>query len=367
MKFRILQLGLGLGIMAMLVLMLLRVVDVQEVAAALRRADLRLVPAAVGTHVSAMWLRSMLWRRLLPSRPATRTLFQISVVGFAANYLMPVRLGELVRVYLVKKWCREESGPVLASLVAERTFDGLTVSAVLLVSLLFVPAPAYVLALGLTLAAVFTGLAGAIALARWRADCLISVARRATRPLPVSLASRLMHITHGFATNVGQFGGWRAVPVLIALAVSGWLAQFAVFYLIMYAFPLTASMPQALLDGSVANFATLLPSAPGSVGAFDAALVQLLVDIQGATLENAAAYALLVHSVIVLPIVTLGGLFVWRTNVSVRHLLTSAAASAASTTSQRSLNANGRRQRQTANHSREGLRPRAQTTELPTR
>src|SRR5262249_18168710 len=52
----------------------------------------------------------------------------------------------------------------------------------------------------------------------------------------------------------------------------------------------------------------------------DAALINLLQDIQGASLENAAAYALLVHSAVVLPIVLLGLAFVWRANLSVRHL-----------------------------------------------
>src|SRR5256885_5493099 len=98
----------------------------------------------------------------------------------------------------------------------------------------------------------------------------------------------------------------RALPVLFGLAVLGWFCQFAVFYVLMYAFPLVPSVPLALLAGSIANFATLLPSAPGSVGAFDASIIKLLLDVQNVGGHTAAAYALLVHGVIVVPIVLMG-------------------------------------------------------------
>jgi uncharacterized protein (TIRG00374 family) len=365
MKMRILQLGLGLLLTGILAFMLFRVVDVREIGAVLARADWRLIPLAMGIHVAAMWVRSLLWRRLLPSRPATHTLFQISVVGFAVNYVMPLRIGELVRLFLVKKWCRDDSGPVLASLVGERIFDGLTVSAILLLAVLFVPAPGYVVGFGLMLGAMFAGLAAIMVLARWRADLVVGLASFLARPLTKSLQSRVINLTHGFATNLGQFGGWRAVPGLIALAVSGWLAQFAVFYVMMFALPLHASIPEALLDGSMANFATLLPSAPGAVGAFDAALINLLVDIQGAPVENAAAYALLVHSVVVLPIVTLGWIFLSRSDLSLRLMLTPSRTPAPSTTSQHMLNVNGRTHRQNTRHVSDGLHTRRQTGELP--
>jgi uncharacterized protein (TIRG00374 family) len=370
MKMCLLHVSLGLGITTLLLVLLLRIVDVRDIVSAFGRADLRLVPIAISMHIGAMWLRSLVWRRLLPSRPSTRTLFQISIVGFAVNYLMPVRIGELVRVYLVKRWCKDESGPILASLVAERVLDGLTVSSILLVALLFVPAPAYVVALGITIAAAFAALGLILALVSWRTDVVVALAGLGVRPLPPSLRPRLIHLAHGFAGNLGQLGGWRSVPPLVVLVFSGWLAQFAVFYVLMFAFPLTASLPEAMLDGSIANFATLLPSAPGAVGAFDAALINLLMDIQGASVENAAAYALLVHAVLILPIVALGGLILWRTDLSLRQLVwptRKAASTTASTVSQLLLNGNGFVERQNANHVVDGHIARRHSGELQTR
>ena len=58
-----------------------------------------------------------------------------------------------------------------------------------------------------------------------------------------------------------------------------------------------------------------LPSAPGNVGTFDAAIVKLITDIQGVSLAHATAYALVLHTVVVVPIVILGGVVLWRSNL----------------------------------------------------
>lgn len=321
MKTRLLQLSLGLASTAVLALLLLRMLDVAAVVAAVTAADARLLGLGMAVHVAAMWVRSLVWRGLLPPRASTATLFRVSMVGFAVNYLMPVRIGELVRLYLVRRWCNVDSGAILASLVAERVLDGVAVSAILLAALLFVPVPGYVLAFGVAIASIFAALAAGLAIATWRASALVRLAAIAARPLPRRPRAGLVQVAEGFARNLQQVGHLRALAGLLALASLGWLCQLVVFYLVMLAVRLPASVPLALMGGSLANFATLLPSGPGAAGPFDAALIKLLVDVQQASIEHATAYALLVHSVVVVPIVVLGGLIVWRSDLPLGQLV----------------------------------------------
>jgi uncharacterized protein (TIRG00374 family) len=316
MKRTLIQLSLGLAISAALVVLLLRIVDLGAVLSAVVVADPRPIMVAVGVYLLAMWIRSLLWRRLLPAADSTRTLFRVSIVGFAVNYLMPLRVGEIARAFLLKNWCGLPYGTTLASMVAERVLDGLAVGGILLVALLFVPAPGYVLVLGLGVAAIFGGLATLLLLASWRVGFVLSVSRRIARQVPVRMRTRVERLGRGFIAGLEPLRDRRALPGLAALAVLGWLCQFAVFYILMLAFPIPASFPMALVGGGVANFATLLPSAPGYVGTFDAALIKLLVDLQGVKLESAAAYALVVHTVLVVPIVLLAAVVLWRANLS---------------------------------------------------
>jgi uncharacterized protein (TIRG00374 family) len=275
----------------------------------------------VAIYLLAMCVRSVLWQRLLPTARSTATLFRVIILGFAVSYLLPLRIGELARAALMKRWCGIDYGTTLASLVAERVLDGLCVSGLLLVALAFVPAPPYVSVLAMALAAIFGGIATLLMVASWRLQGLLALAAFVGGPLPRRPRDIVQNLTHGFAHGLEPLRKWRALPGLVLLSLVGWLCQFTVFYLLMLAFRVPASVPTALLDGGVANFATLLPSAPGFVGTFDATLIKLLMDIQGVSVENATAYVLAVHSVLVVPIIVLAAALLWRTDLSLIHLM----------------------------------------------
>jgi uncharacterized protein (TIRG00374 family) len=321
MNKRYLQLTVGLFTSAAMLFLLLHVVDARAVVAAVELANPRLVVVATGLYFVAMCVRSLVWRRLLPAADSTVTLLRVTIVGFAVNYIMPIRIGEFARAYLVVRWCGIDYGTTFASLVAERTLDGLAVGLILLVGLLFIPTPMYVLVLGLTVAVLFTSLAMILIIASWRKDGTVALVSRLASFLPSKLGARLVHLSASFTVGLDPLRDWRALPALAGLAIVGWLLQFGVFYLLMLAFPLAASLPMAVVSGGVANFATLLPSAPGFVGTFDAALIKLLMDVQGAPPEFAAAYALVVHTVLVVPIVLVAMVILWRSNLSFTDVL----------------------------------------------
>jgi hypothetical protein len=105
--------------------------------------------AFIPTVVAMQWFRSVRWRFLLRSIvdvPKTR-LFALSSVGMAAVLLLPFRLGELVRPYLIRTPSdRRAHGEraltmtaATTSIVAERIFDGLFLSIMLAVTLVALP------------------------------------------------------------------------------------------------------------------------------------------------------------------------------------------------------------------------------------
>jgi len=110
----------------------------------------------------------------------------------------------------------------------------------------------------------------------------------------------------------------RTLAVLLALSLAAWLPELGVFYVLMLAFPMPASLPVAMLGGSVSNFATLIPSSPGYVGTFDGALVKVVSDVLGNTLMSSiAAYAVLVHLALLVPVTAAGAVIMWRSDTSV--------------------------------------------------
>ena len=103
----------------------------------------------VPTVAGMWWFRSVRWRFLLRSMvdvPKLR-LFAISSAGFAAILLLPFRIGELARPYMLRTRPEDvrPGKPVLTmtaattSVVAERVIDGLFISLVLALVLILVP------------------------------------------------------------------------------------------------------------------------------------------------------------------------------------------------------------------------------------
>jgi uncharacterized protein (TIRG00374 family) len=321
MKRRLLQLTLGLAISAGVILVLLQKTDVAAVSQAIGAADARLIGVAVAVYLFAMCIRTVVWGRLLSARVPRTTLFQIVIVGFAINFVMPLRVGEIARAYLLKHWSGVDYGTSAASIISERVLDGVAVGSIILITLMFVPAPAYIFVLGVSVAGGFAVLMACLVVASTRGASLLAVTSALAARVPRRFAAGVDRLGRGFAAGLQPLRNWRALPGLLALSMAGWICQFLVFYLVMLALSMPASLPVALIGGGIAQFATLLPSAPGFVGTFDAVVMNVVMDFLDVSLDTAAAYAVVVHTIVVVPMVVLGALVLWRANLSVGHVI----------------------------------------------
>src|SRR5690606_31179636 len=85
----------------------------------------------------ALWVRALRWRIVL--RPAVEMgqaeATSTVVIGYAANNVLPVRAGEVVRAVLVQRRHGASRLTVLGTIVVERVFDGLVLAAFLAVTI----------------------------------------------------------------------------------------------------------------------------------------------------------------------------------------------------------------------------------------
>ena len=242
------------------------------------------------------------------------------MVGFTVNNLLPLRMGEIARAYLLSRWCRVEYGATIASLVVERVLDGLSLAVLLLVSLTLVRAPGYLLVVGVLAAGGFLTGALLLALAAWRSTALVDLASFFTRFLPVRLGSAVTRAAASFARSLALVHDPRRLPALLGLSLLAWCFELGLFFVLLVSFRLPGSYPLALLVGSAANFATLVPSSPGYAGTFDGVLTKVLGDVAGIAAGQALAYDVVVHATLFLPVVVVGTLVLWRSHVSIDQI-----------------------------------------------
>src|SRR5829696_1524689 len=118
------------GVLALAAAMvyLTRVLDTGDLGAALRAAVRSPAPllGAVALYATAFALRAWAWRRVLPGLPAGQSwaALHVSLLG---NHVLPLRLGEALRVTSVLRRTDLPIAPVTASAVALRGADLLAV------------------------------------------------------------------------------------------------------------------------------------------------------------------------------------------------------------------------------------------------
>lgn len=325
------RISVGVAVSAVLLALLLKAVDPAQLVDDIRQSDWRLLLPATALYFVGVWVRSIRWSLLLPRETRNQAnIFRALIVGFTVNNVVPIRLGEIGRAYLLARWDGVPYGSTIASIVVERILDGLTLSALLVLGMLFVSPPAYLVGLAAALAAVFVGGAIGVAIAAWRTSALVAVAAWVARWLPARLGLLLVRLAEGFA---GSLGVIRGVPLLLTLAglsLVAWMIELSVFWLLMLAFPIQPSFADAAIVGTLANFATAIPSSPGYVGTFDGAIVRVLGDLQPAVSTGvAAAYALVLHAVLFIPVTLVGIAILWRANLSLGELTRGSRASLA--------------------------------------
>jgi glycosyltransferase 2 family protein len=290
---------------------------------AIAAAQWWLIAPAVGLYFGAVWLRSARWGLLLPEHSVRiSTLFRALVLGFTVNNLMPLRVGDAARAYLLNRWCSIPYGTTVASLVVERVLDGLSLAILLLVALTLVPsAPVYLLIAAVLAAALFMSAATLLALAAWRVSAITAIAGFVARRLPARFGTGIEQLAGNFGRSLTLVHSPVRLIRLLGLSLLAWCIELGVFFVLLVSFRLPESYPLALLVGAAANFATIVPSSPGYAGTFDAALIGVLQDVAGVDNVKAYAYDLVVHyATLYIPVVAVGTLVLWRSHMTFKQI-----------------------------------------------
>ena len=298
-----------------------------------------LIPA-VAVYFIGVWFRAMRWQFLLnPLRDfPVRRLYPIVVIGYAANNLLPMRLGELVRSYYLARRENFSASSALGSVAVERVFDGLTLIALVGLTVPWLllmgqfdwtagvsQSTATILAVVVLL--VFGGFLLLFTLmAVWRG--FSNLVERLLSLLPGKLGAVAIRFYVSFSAALSILDSPRKHLALICFSLPVWFCEFVVYLLVSYCFDLGSHFESfgvyllaiALLTAT-SNLATGIPSAVGGIGPFEVVAQQTLVAL-GVGVGLAIDYALVVHLVALwLPVNIVGLAILWKQNLNLRQLI----------------------------------------------
>jgi uncharacterized protein (TIRG00374 family) len=320
---------LGLAVSAISVVVLVLVVDLGQTAAVLAQTDLRWVALSLLMVPAQIMLRSARWALLLPRlstgrRPSPWRIVAPMLTGYFANLVLPVRLGEPIRGYLVSRREHLPLPRVLGSVLLERVLDLATLSLVAVLAAIAVGAPGWVTQ-GMLLVAAIGVLLVAVLATSGIARTARGVGRRLARG-----ARRLregVEIVASFGEGAGGEGR-AALVVAILLSATTWGFVAGTYWMLARSLGIEVTAAGAMLIAAVATLGTAIPSAPAYLGTFEVAAVVAAGAI-GIGAEEALALALLAHAVTTIPFAVAGGVAVGWLSVSLDEVADDAVAAAA--------------------------------------
>lgn len=291
-----------------------------------------LIPALL-TFYYSMYLRAIRWGLLFRPHHQLKgyQVFRPMMVCFGFNSLFPGRVGEFWRAYYVGRHEKTGIPTALATVLAERILDAVTLMGMLGLSLWICPMKMdasrpielwnyavsaeqfnkisekiVLLSIGLTVAMV-------VFMIPWTQQTMAWVIQRL--PLSARLKEKMTGLLHQFARGFHALQQPWALAQIVFHSLALWLLIGVSNLMLAKGFGLVMNLPQAVaLMTLIAIFITI-PAAPGYWGLFEVGAIFSLIVLGVLSPEarsEALAYALTVHLVQYVPIVVMGLIFAWQ-------------------------------------------------------
>lgn len=276
--------------LAILVFVMSRVdVNVGEIRARLAQTDLGLFLAALVLYYLTFPIRALRWQKLLanvgyangngngsgsgsgPSSyrlPSVAGLAEIVLLSWFANCIVPAKLGDAYRAYLLKSTAGVSFSKTFGTILAERIIDMLLLFVLLSGSVLIAfsgALPAAVLSIlqvGLLLVVLVIG--GLVVMRNLGGHIERLVPRRFRRQYSLF--------------EQGTLGSFQAMPLVLTYSTIGWAIEAGRLYLVCLSLGLTSLSPAIILFVALASaLLTTLPITPAGLGFVESAIVGILI------------------------------------------------------------------------------------------
>ena len=295
--WKLLTFVIGLAIGALFLWAAVRDVDTQEVAAALGAADFGLAIPFLLVLGIFYWLKARRWAYLLaPVRHfSDRQLFPPMILGFAGNNVLPVRLGELLRIYLLGAEFGTSKTLALATLVLERVFDAICILLLVTLALLLSGVVSEDLSAASTTLALVTAVALAVVVVVVRPPEMIrSLASGALRRLPERIASMMIRRADALRQGFATISSPRSIALIAVNSLLQWMLLAGCILLSMQAFGASTNLAASMIVLGLLVVGISLPGAPGFIGTIELCFV-IGLGLFGIDPSQALAIAIYYH------------------------------------------------------------------------
>jgi uncharacterized protein (TIRG00374 family) len=253
------------------------------------------------------------WRRLLRplGRISTLRTTQAIYAGLFINEILPMRVGEIGRAYLVSRWLERPFLAVVPSMAVERLMDAVWLAMGIGLTAMFVPLPAHLLQAGDILGVVVlagTALFLWVVLRRERAE-------RSPEHPPGPLRRQIAAILGRLGEGLREIGLSRDFFAAFGASSLVLVFQALAFWLIMPACGLKLPFWAGMAVFVIVHLGTAIPNAPANIGSYQFFTVVGLA-LFGVEKTAATGFSVVVFILLTVPLWLLGLLALGRSGTT---------------------------------------------------
>ena len=232
----------------------------------------------------SVWFRGLRWKWLFKesSSPSVSSLYRAELIGYFGNNVLPLRLGELLRAYIVGKENNFSKSFVFGTVVLERLMDMLALTFFGIILLFLYPFKEewisdYLLKGGAVISIIILTIT---ILSRFKPD---------------NIDNKFLSILNQILDGLLSIRKQKVIPVVISSLLI-WSIYLIDVHFIQRAFQFNLSWTQTLAVLVITSLVISIPSAPGMIGTFHAAVKYTMVDLFAFTPNEGNSFAILMHA-----------------------------------------------------------------------
>lgn len=313
-KFLNWKVWLGLLISSICLYLAFRGTEPGESWAVIRTADLSFLFLAVIVTFFQFVVRAWRWKRFLLPIKETSFANRLSstLIGFAANCVLPARMGEFIRAGYLGKTEKISGSSSFGTIVVERFFDGFTLLLVLLIGIMTATFPeelgfvsGKLRNMGLLMFFFYVLVIIFLAGIKYRTGTFLNFFNSIFFFLPDHMRTGFLNMVNNFSQGLVIIKGISSWIQMICYSFLIWGLGLLQISLINQSIGLELPFISTFLMLSIASFGVLIPSAPGYIGTFHAAVRYGLL-LFGVSSQQALPAAIIWHAVFFFPTIVFG-------------------------------------------------------------
>lgn len=313
---------IGMVLSVVSLALVLRGLDLTAVGEALAQMDYAWLAIAMLFYFAVLWLKVTRWWLMFHPQPLRRgKVLSALCIGYLFSAVMPARLGELVRTFVLGELEGVSKAFVLSTIVVEKILDVLTVLLLLVCLFPWMAFPSWVRTSGTTVGVLFLVLFGLVLVLARQREYLLSLFASLMDRLPEAPGRVMLKHLDSALRGLDTLRGRDLAIKLWGLSLAAWLLNTPFVMALLFALHIPVPYTAAVFVLCVTSLGMTIPSSPGYLGTFHY-LVVVSLSLFGIGREPATSFAIVLHLCTFLPISLLGVIFMWHENYSLGKLST---------------------------------------------